>query len=308
MELRDLQYFEVIATTGHIGRAAEKLGRTQPALSKSVRRIESEIGTRLLVKSGRGVVLTTAGRVMLERARSLRMSVEQNLREMADIAKGAVGNIRVGSGATTAEYLLPLVCSRLIREAPGMKFEISIGMNDVLRAALDDGKVDIVVGPLTKGDEANYTVHRLGDDSVVVAAARDHPLTHKKSGKVSIADLQDYGWVLPARSVVTRQWIDAAFASRDLSEPQVVIQTNNISLSPRLIAPTDLLTFISRRNLGRGRVGEPLVEIDLPETTMQREVAAVHRKASYIAPAVERFIAILKEEAGSALDQMSEMD
>lgn len=55
MELRDLHYFEVIATIGHIGRAAEKLGRTQPALSKSVRRLETEVGTRLLVKSGRGV-------------------------------------------------------------------------------------------------------------------------------------------------------------------------------------------------------------------------------------------------------------
>jgi DNA-binding transcriptional LysR family regulator len=301
MELRDLQYFEVIATTGHIGRAAEKLGRTQPALSKSVRRLEEAIGTRLLAKSGRGIALTTAGRVMLERARSLRMSVEQNLREMADIAKGAVGNIRIGSGATTAEYLLPLVCSRLIREAPAIRFEISIGMNDVLRSALNDGKVDVVVGPLTKGDEANYVVHRLGGDSVVVAAARGHPLTRRKA---SINDLQDYGWVLPARSVVTRQWLDAAFASRDLSEPRVVIQTNNISLSPRLIAPTDLLTFISRRNLGRGRVGEPLTEISLPETTMHREVAAVHRRSSYMSPAVEQFLAILQEEAGPALAEL----
>jgi DNA-binding transcriptional LysR family regulator len=114
--------------------------------------------------------------------------------------------------------------------------------------------------------------------------------------------------VLPARSVVTRQWIDAAFASRDLSEPRVVIQTNNISLSPRLIAPTDLLTFISRRNLGRGRVGEPLVEIGLAETTMQRQVAAVHRASSYIPPVVERFLAILKDEAGPALKEMPDMD
>lgn len=298
MELRDLQYFEVIATIGHIGRAAEKLGRTQPALSKSVRRIETEIGTRLLMKSGRGVQLTTAGRVMLERARSLRMSVEQNLREMADIAKGAIGNIRVGSGATTAEYLLPQVCSRLLTESPGIRFDISIGMNDVLRAMLNDGKVDVIVGPVAKGDDETYTVHRLGDDSVVVAAARGHVLTR---GRVTIADLQDYGWVLPARSVVTRQWIDAAFASRGLSEPRVDIQTNNISLSPRLIAPTDLLTFISRRNLGRGRVGEPLVEIRLAETTMQREVAVVHRKSSYVSPVVERFISVLRDEAEPAL-------
>ncbi|WP_323131272.1 LysR substrate-binding domain-containing protein [Sinorhizobium medicae] len=107
---------------------------------------------------------------------------------------------------------------------------------------------------------------------------------------------------------MTRQWIDAAFASRDLSEPDVVIQTNNISLSPRLIAPTDLLTFISRRNLGRGRVGEPLVEISLPETTMHREVVAVHRNSSYMPPAVERFIAILKQEAGPALDAIPEFE
>lgn len=298
MELRDLQYFEIIATTGHIGRAAEKLGRTQPALSKAVRRIETEIGTKLLTKSGRGVTLTTAGRVMLERARSLRMSVEQNLREMADIAKGAVGVVRVGSGATTAEYLLPQVCSRLLSQSPGIRFDISIGMNDVLRSALDDGKVDIIVGPVAKGDDEIYTVHRLGEDSVVVAAARGHPLTQRPP---VIADLLNYGWVLPARSVVTRQWIDAAFASRGLDEPRVDIHTNNISLSPRLIAPTDLLTFISRRNLGRGRVGEPLVEIALAETTMQREVAAIHLRADYTPPAVQRFIATLKDEAPPAL-------
>lgn len=178
-------------------------------------------------------------------------------------------------------------------------------MNDVLRTALNDGKVDIVVGPVTKSDESNFTVHRLGEDSVVVAAARGHPLTRRKA---MIADLQNYGWVLPARSVVTRQWFDAAFASRDLSEPDVAIQTNNNSLSPRLIAPTDLLTFISRRNLGRGRVGEPLVEIRLPETTMHREVVAVYRKSSYMPPAVERFIAISKQEAGPVLEAITEIE
>lgn len=214
---------------------------------------------------------------MLERARSLRMSVEQNPREMTDIARGAVGNVRIGAGATTAEYLLPQVCRRLLREAPGMKFDISIGMNDVLRAALSDGKVDMVVGPITQGDEEACAVRRIGSDSVVVAVAKGHPLTRRKVG---IADLAGYGWVLPARSMVTRQWIDAAFASRGLPEPRVDIQTNNISLSPRLVAATDLLTFISRRNLGRSRVGEPTVGIEFAETTMHREVGIVHMPSS----------------------------
>lgn len=301
MELRDLHYFEAIATLGHIGKAAQKLGRTQPALSKSVRRIEDEIGTKLLVRAGRGVQLTTAGRVMLERARSLRMSVEENLREMTDIAKGAVGNIRIGCGATVAEYLLPQICRRTLEEAPGVRFDIVIGMNDVLRTALSDGKVDVVVGPSVDSDDENYDVYKLGEDSVVVAAATDHVLA---GSPVSISDLQAYGWVLPSASVVTRQWLDAAFVSRGLRPPDVQIQTNNISLSPRLIAKTNLLSFISRRNLGPGRVGEQLTEIPLLETTMKREIGLVQMPSAYTSPAVERFITFLKAEAQRALVQM----
>lgn len=299
MELRDLSYFETIAELGHLGQAAERLGRTQPALSKSLRRLEEELGTPLFARSGRGIALTPTGQALLAKARLIRRNIADSLREVGEMAQGLTGTIRVGSGATTAEYILPMVMRRLLTEAPAAKIEIRIGMNDVLRRELALGQVDVVVGPLAADDTANFETRCFGTDAVVVAVARDHPLTRRQ---VTPVDLLDFGWVLPATSVATRQWLDAAFASRGLALPHVTIQSNNLSLSPRLVAATDLITFISRRNLGRGRVGEPLVELPLAEIMMQRPVGMVTARSSYTPPLLARFARLLASEAEMVLD------
>lgn len=301
MELRDLAYFETIAETGNLGRAAEKLGRTQPALSKSVRRLEEEIGAPLLARAGRGIVLTETGRALVARSRTIRQNVQESLRELGDMARGLTGTLRVGSGATTAEYILPDVMRRLLIEAPRARIEIIIGMNDVLRHSLQSGALDVVVGPLIPSDQDQFEQQHFGDDAVVVAVARNHPLAE---GPATPEDLLKFGWVLPARSVATRQWLDAAFASRGLPEPTVTIQTNNISLSPRLVAATDLVTFISRRNLGAGRVGQPLVELPVAGITMARPVGQVAARGAYVSPLQSRFTRILQDEAAQVLQSL----
>lgn len=303
MELRDLRYFETIAELGHLSHAADRLGRTQPALSKSLRRLEEEIGAPLFARAGRGIELTLTGQAMLAKAKMIRRNVDDSLREVGEVAQGLSGTIRIGSGATTAEFILPLVMRRLLAEAPSAKAEIRIGMNDVLRRDLAAGIVDIVVGPLAVDDDRSFETVLFGSDAVVVAASRDHPLTRILADP---ADLLDYGWVLPAESVATRQWLIGALAARGLPAPHVTIQSNNLSLSPRLVAATDLITFISRRNLGRGRAGDQLVEIPLPEITMQRPVGLVRLRQGYTPPLVARFIRLMQEDASVVLNNIRE--
>jgi DNA-binding transcriptional LysR family regulator len=224
--------------------------------------------------------------------------MDEVLREVGNFAHGAVGNVRIGTGATTAEYLLPEVCSAVLAQTPGVTFEIVIGMNDVLRQSLRAGNLDVVVGPLSAGDEEEWVVHDLGEDVVVVAAAREHELI---GHPVDVRDLRAYRWVLPAASVATRQWLDRAFEAQGLPGPEVQIQTNVISLLPRLIAKTDLLSFISRRNLGPGRAGEPLAEIPVAATTMPRRLGLVHRKDGYLPPAALQFISVIRSKADEVL-------
>jgi len=296
MELRDLAYFQAIAEIGHMGRAAEQLGRTQPALTKCIRRLEMDLKAELFERSGRGLRLTAVGETLLTRTRQLRNSVEMTVREIGDVARGSVGHVRVGSGATTTEYLLPGLYSRMLRETPQVTMELVIGMNDVLRASLRKGNLDLVIGPLTEADAEFASVPAL-EDRVVVVARAGHPIFETR--RVKMADLLKYRWVLPGPQVAMRKWLDRAFESNNHRRPDVQVESSSISLMPRMIAHSDLLSFISVRNLGEGRVGSPLREVPLPETTMSRWLGAVYRHDVYLSPACRRMIDIIKSMSKS---------
>jgi len=290
MELRDLTYFQTIAETGHLGKAADQLGRTQPALTKCVRRLEDILKADLFERSGRGLKLTAVGEVLLARTRQLRNSVDMTVREVSDVARGSVGHVRIGSGATTTEYLLPAVYQRMIEETPGVTMELVVGMNDVLRSSLRKGYLDLVLGPLTEKDTEFEAVPSL-EDRVVVVARKDHPVFRRKS--IQMADLLKYRWALPGPHVAMRQWLDHTFLTAGLGLPEAQIESSSISLLPRMIAGSDLLSFISVRNLGEGRVGSPLREVPVPQTTMNRWLGAVYRRDTYMSPVCRRIIAII---------------
>src|SRR6187551_2662099 len=111
MELRDLDYFRVVAQHGHIGRAADQLRLTQPALSKSVARLEASVGARLLERTPRGVELTQVGAALITRATHIHSAVDGALREAKDLSSGISGHLRIGTGPTAGEHLLPSVCA-----------------------------------------------------------------------------------------------------------------------------------------------------------------------------------------------------
>jgi DNA-binding transcriptional LysR family regulator len=112
--LRDLRYFETIAELEHIGRASERLHRTQPALTSSVRRLEAACGAPLLERAGRGIRLTPAGKVLLKWAQRMRFDVEDARREIGDIGRGLSGHVRIGIVPTAAQFILPAAARQLL--------------------------------------------------------------------------------------------------------------------------------------------------------------------------------------------------
>jgi DNA-binding transcriptional LysR family regulator len=290
MDLRDLTYFETIAELGHLGRAAEQLGRSQPALTKSIQRLEESLGTRLFQRDGRRIRLTPVGELLLARGRQLRQSIADTEREVRDFASGAVGNIRLGCAASMAEYLLPQLTAVLLEQAPDVTLGLSIAQDNVLRQSLANGRLDMSIGPLPVGD-AQFDSHPLLEDEAVVVASVDHPVF---AGPVRLEELCQYRWVLPPPGVSARRWIDNAFLSRQLPAPFVQIETNAITLMSRLIARTPLLSFIARENLEYGQGLVRLREVRLEETTMRRSIGVSLRAGGYLSPAAQMLVDILK--------------
>src|ERR1051325_969199 len=132
MELRDIEYFAVIAEHGHLGRAAVALKLSQPALSKSLRRLEHALQAKLVRKIPKGVELTAEGLVLVTRARELRLSLQSVAREVADVAQGRVGQVRIGVGFPRPERLLAAAFAAMLKDAPRASLIVTASDNDVM--------------------------------------------------------------------------------------------------------------------------------------------------------------------------------
>jgi len=296
LDLRDLQYFEVIAELEHMGRAAERLHRTQPALTSCVRRLEEACGALLFEKAGRGIRLTSAGRALLKWAQRTRFDVESARREIGDIGRGLTGNIKIGIVPTAAQFLLPPAARDLMREAPDITLRTTVALVDILKPLLRAGDIDLMVG--TEGStEPGFASQYLAEDLIVVAAPDTHPIFEKP--KPRLKDLTGYRWVLQPPGAPTRDWLDQTFDRNRLPRPVVQVESTMLLMLPTLIGETGLLSFISRLHLQAGRSGAALREVKLPATTMRRRMVVTYRDSGYISPAAQRLIDLLAKYADS---------
>jgi DNA-binding transcriptional LysR family regulator len=296
MDLRDLRYFETIAQLQHLGRASAKLHRTQPALTSSVRRLEADCGAALFEKSGRGIRLTEAGKVLLKWAQRMRFDVEDAKRELQSIGAGLAGHVRIGIVPTAAQFLLPAVARQLLQEAPDVTLKTVVGLIDTLKPQLHAGELDLMVGT-ESADEAGWVSKALAEDMIVVAASEKHPVLRSRA---SLKDLTGYAWALQPPGAPTRDWLDHTFDRKGLPRPRVQVETTMLLMLPALIVQTGLLSFISRHHLqGRGRIAG-LKEVPVTGAAMRRRLVVTYRANAFLSPAARRLAQLLEQSAARA--------
>jgi DNA-binding transcriptional LysR family regulator len=147
MELRHLRYFVAIAEEGSFTRAAERLWIAQPGLSTQIRRLEAELGVQLFERHTRGVDLTAAGELFLERARVALPAVEAAGATGADIRAGVSGTLRVGLSSGPGWRHTPLLLHRIARERRGLEVGVLEGSGGTLWRELRDGRLDALIAP-----------------------------------------------------------------------------------------------------------------------------------------------------------------
>ncbi len=296
MDARDLRYFETIAELLHVGRAAQKLHRTQPALTSCIRRLEAECGSALFERAGRGIQLTQAGHTLLRWAQRVRNDMEDAKREVTALGSGSTGHVRVGVVPTAAQFLLPSAVRRLLQEAPEVTFGTVVSLVDNLKQMLLQGELDIVIASETHS-HPGLVSRVLAEDAIVVAASASHPVFRTPP---TLKRLTQYRWALQPVGAPLRDWLDHTFDRRRLPRPNVQVESNVLLMLPTLIAETGLLSFISRHHLTTRSARNGLMEVGLKETTMIRTMVVMHRDQAYLSTAAQRLIDLLdaQKQAG----------
>src|SRR5499427_6625695 len=170
MEFRQLRTFVAIAELRHFARAASLCNLSQPADSHQIAVLEQEVGARLLNRAARRVSLTVAGEVFLEEARRILAAVDRAHERMQEVARGAVGRIRLGATPTPGLYLLPPLLAKYRREHESydLRFEIMPAHELAERVARNDLDMAIVAGPMKSGELQTRSL--VQDELVLIAA------------------------------------------------------------------------------------------------------------------------------------------
>lgn len=299
MELRDIRYFAAIAEHQNIGRAADALGLSATALSKSLRRLEANLGAKLVQRAPKGVALTAVGMALLSRTSPLQGMLNDVQHEAADLARGHAGHIHIGAGTGAPEHLIGNACIELTQGFPDITLKVFSENPEVLRNAMLRGEIDFCISIAQLFPPSEFAFETLYDDQIVVFASSNHRLA--KLSRIALSDIATERWVL----ITNTPWkhsLRRMFEAGGLQSPSLVLDTNSEAIRIFAIAYSNYLGIASRQFLHQEAKRFPLAELPIKEMSDIRRVAIIYRRGAYLSPVAKRLIEILKSQAGNLLD------
>ena len=211
MDLRQLRTFRLVAELGSLSSASDRLRVAQPALSRQVRLLEHELGSELFVRTGRGMVLTAAGHMLLERTAGLVRQIEQVRDDMRSAGGTPSGRVALGLVPTVSTLLSARVARRVALELPGVSLRIVESYSGHLVEWLHRGELDlaIIYGPAT---DLHLAVQSIGHEEVVAVGPPGCGLAAR--GAVGMAWVLEQRLILPSYSHGLRALVEQAAARR----------------------------------------------------------------------------------------------
>ena len=298
VRLEDLDYFLAVAHAGHVGRASEAVGATQPALTKGIQRLERELQIPLFERTSKGMVLTVAGQAFYERVSVARSGLDEAVKEAHDLHLGKAGLIRAGISPNYADHFFGSASADLLRQRPAARMQVTVGLNDKLFAALRLGDLDFCISALQRSDEPEFDQQPLFSDDLHVVAREGHPIF--LTANVQFSDLARQSWILPGPRVMARRSVDAAFTERGLPPPTVVIESNSSIASLMSIVRATNLCSVTGESTLRQPIGAGLRVIPLHDAMWPRVVGITSRRNAYLSPLARHFIELLRQHGQAA--------
>ena len=295
MDYRQLQLFLAAAERLNLSHAAEAMGISQPGLSKSMLRLQRELGTRLYHRRGRGIELTESGRTLVKHAKLIETQLAEARSEVIGIAGGKIGEARIGAGPSWLSRHLPVSMARVMAQNPDIRFMVDTGLPDRLIRRLRLGELDVVIGALPDNRvDPDLRFSRLSSDVIRVVGRKEHPLLRKRER--SLADYAAQRWVLPGAQELVRQRFARAFTQAGLAAPMIAVETESLSLKLAMLCAMDCLGLSTSQILTQENA-QGIVPIEHNQLQFRREAGMIRLRHADLSPSVKLLVAELRKIA-----------
>lgn len=289
MEWHQIQYFQVVASTQHFTRAAELLSVSQPALSRSIAKLEEELGVKLFDRKGRNISLNQYGKMFLERVERSIKEIEMGVQEIQDSIHPDRGTISLSFLHSLGVSFVPKLVSSFQGEYPSVKFRLNQASSQHVLEQLDAGETEVALVSFDQ-DQAGIIRQPLLREELYLIVSIHHPLA--KLDEIDLHLIKDEPFIAFKNGYGLRTITDQLCKEAEFI-PQVVFEGDEIGTVAGLVAAklgvslVPDLTILDKSKVKLIRIIHPICE---------RTIGIAWKEGRYISPVTKRFIEYVKNK------------
>ena len=244
MKLHHFRNVVAVVERGSLRAGAKHLGLAQPAVSRSIKELEQELGLVLFERNKFGMTLTRAGEVFVRRARAIQAEFARTLEEMEHLKGEDRGAITVGCSSAALIAMMPTIVNRFYVKYPNIRIKLLEGSLPMLEAEIRDGLIDLYYGAVATGfvDPALF-IETLFENERIIICRRDHPLRHA----TSLQELVGASWVTTPMAVDSDNEVNSVFTAAGLPPPRIVMQAYSAMNLAVIVATSQLLAPVAQQ-------------------------------------------------------------
>lgn len=243
LDTRLLRCFLAVLEHQNVTLAAEVLCITQSATSKSILKLEEDLGVPLFHRTASGMQPTIYGLTLAKYAHQISIASRRAQEEIETIRHGGFGTLAVGAGPMWSVYLLPDAIRALHQKRPGVRIHTIAGVIDTMVPQLLKGDFDIICSSLDFPEHEEIVREPLFDLEYVIIASRNHPLC--KMDKVLPGDLLGFPWAGLADDHVPARRVAQFFSANDMLAPTPTIEASSLGALLSIVRESDFLAGVS---------------------------------------------------------------
>jgi DNA-binding transcriptional LysR family regulator len=302
IELRELRHLLAVVDRRHFGRAARAVGLSQPALTKSIQRLEKQLGAKLLDRSRRNVTPTPIGQTVIERARSLIGRAAELHREV-DLLQGLeIGTLDLGVGPAMAETFVTDAIARLAEQHHGARITVRVDHWRELSEALYDGRLDLFVADASEPHkDQRLRVVSVPRKRFVWICRNGHPLASAR--RVTRKDLLSYPLATPKIPDWARRWLVEGAGpdfQHDPSHPLNTLQCESYALLKRVVLASNCISAALHASVADELRDGTLVALPIKAPELHTHAGIVHLSHRTLSPLAKAFVKGVLEAAKAA--------
>ncbi|MEH6388635.1 MULTISPECIES: LysR family transcriptional regulator [Pseudomonas] len=286
MDTANLSAFLAVAASGSFSRAAESLHLTQPAISKRIAALETQLGARLFDRIGRHITLTEAGRVLKPRAEDILGVLGDTQRALSNLSSTVQGRLSLATSHHIGLHRLPPVLRQYTKRYPEVALDIHFLDSEVAHDRVMHGEVELAVITLAPRVESPIIAENIWNDVLEFVVAPDHPLAIERH--ITLEQLASYPAVFPGLNTFTHRIVSQAFERHGIT-PQISMSTNYLETIKMMVS-----IGLAWSVLPRTMLDEQVRSLTVPDTHLVRQLGCIWHSGKTMSNAGRAMIDMLK--------------